>query len=138
MTFKYNMLALVLLCIISPFSVLADNVVIDDMKYELHDDLTATVTGMVGDIWTGSELNIPNSVIYDEKTYTITAIGDNAFSRYRYLTGSLIIPESVISIGRSAFYGCSGFTGSLTLPESITAIGESAFYGCSGFTGNLT
>ena len=138
MTFKYNMLALVLLCIISPFSVLADNVVIDDMKYELHDDLTATVTGMVGDIWTGSELNIPNSVIYDEKTYTITAIGDNAFLRYRYLTGSLIIPESVISIGRSAFYGCSGFTGSLTLPESITAIGESAFYGCSGFTGNLT
>ena len=137
MTFKYNMLALVLLCIISPFSVLADEVVIGDLKYELNDNLTATVTGMVGDVWTGGELNIPNSVIYDEKTYTITAIGNAAFSRYRYLS-SLTLPESVTTIGNSAFYGCSGLTGSLTLPESVTSIGEYAFYDCSGFIGSLT
>ena len=50
---------------------------------------------------------IPESVTYNEKTYSVT------------------------SIGNSAFYYCSGLT-SVTIPNSVTSIGESAFYGCSG------
>lgn len=54
------------------------------------------------------------------------------------LTGSLTIPNSVVTIGEKAFYNCSGFTGSLTIPNSVTNIESNAFYGCTGFSENLT
>ena len=41
-------------------------------------------------------------------------------------TGSLTIPNSVVSIGNSAF-SYSGFTGSLTISNSVTSIGQLAF-----------
>ncbi|MBQ0130220.1 MAG: leucine-rich repeat domain-containing protein [bacterium] len=53
-------------------------------------------------------------------------------------TGSLTIPNSVISIGEYAFYYCYSFTGSLTIPNSVTSIGEYAFYSCYGLAGSLT
>ncbi|MDD4349193.1 MAG: leucine-rich repeat protein, partial [Opitutales bacterium] len=53
-------------------------------------------------------------------------------------SGSLVIPEGVVSIGEGAFYGCSGLTGSLVIPEGVTSIGSAAFSGCSGFDGSLT
>ena len=77
-------------------------------------------------------LNIPESVTYNGKTYSVTAIGDNAFYGCSGLT-SLTIPESVTSIGRYAFYNCSGFRGSLTIPNSVTGIGDAAFNKC-GFS----
>lgn len=43
------------------------------------------------------------------------------------------VSYSVTSVGEGAFYGCSGLT-SITLPNSITEIGQGAFYNCSGLT----
>ena len=78
------------------------------------------------------DLDIPKKSIYNSKTYTVTSIGQSAFSGCSGLT-SVTIPNSVTSIGYSAFYGCSGLT-SVTIPNSVTSIGYSAFYGCSGLT----
>ena len=77
---------------------------------------------------------------FEELQYfiSLTSIGAFAFNGCSGLTGSLMIPNSVISIGERAFYGCSGLTGSLTIPNSVTSIDSYAFYGCSGFTGSLT
>ena len=63
----------------------------------------------------------------------VTSIGNYAFYGCSGFTGSLTIPNSVISIGIWAFAGC-GFTGSLTIPDSVTSIATSTFSGCSGLT----
>ena len=77
-------------------------------------------------------VEIPATVIHEEDTYTVTKIGDNAFSGCNHLS-SVIIPNSVTSIGLSAFYNCIGLT-SVTIPNSVTSIGQSAFYNCSALT----
>ena len=83
---------------------------------------------------TGS-LTIPSSVTYGGRTYSVTSIGDWAFSRCGI--SSVTIPNSVTSIGNFTFYVCSGLT-SVTIGSSVTSIGEYAFYGCTRLTGNLT
>ena len=76
-------------------------------------------------------ISIPQKLIYSNKTYTVTAIGERAFVRC-YLT-SIDIPNSVTSIGQYAFYGCGSLT-SIDIPNSVTSIGRYAFYDCSSLT----
>ena len=80
---------------------------------------------------TGS-LTIPSSVTHAGTTYSVTSIGNQAFSYCSGLT-LVTIPNSVTSIGYQAFWYCSGLT-SMTIPNSVTSIVYGAFYGCSGLT----
>lgn len=75
---------------------------------------------------------IPESVVYNAKTYSVTSIGEYAFYRCSGLT-SVTIPNSVTSIGEAAFYDCSALT-SVTIGNSVTSIGYAAFAYCSGLT----
>ena len=78
------------------------------------------------------EVVIPATVTYNSKTYSVTSIGNYAFSICSGLT-SIDIPGSVTSIGVGAFSYCTGLT-SITIPNSVTSIGNSAFDGCDGLT----
>ncbi len=73
---------------------------------------------------------IPETVIYSGIAYSVTSIGDNAFS-YSGLT-SITIPNSVTSIGNDAFYNCTGLK-SITIPNGVKSIGNYAF-NSSGLT----
>ena len=75
---------------------------------------------------------IPENVTYNGSTYSVTSIGEGAFSRCTTLT-SVEIPNSVTSIGEDAFYSCTGLT-SVTIPNSVTSIGENAFSFCTKLT----
>ena len=75
-------------------------------------------------------VNIPESVTYNSKTYSVTSIGDWAFGYCTELT-SVTIPNSVTRIGEEAFCECIDLT-SIEIPNSIKSIGNSAFEYCIG------
>ena len=70
---------------------------------------------------------IPQSVSYGGKTYSVTSIGVEAFSRCTDLT-SITIPNSVTSIGAWAFFDCG--LRSVEIPNSVVSIGNNAFHDC--------
>ncbi len=113
---------------------------IDGIYYNLNSsDNTAEVTYYSSsnyfqdneNAYTGSVV-IPLTVEYDNATYSVTSIGEDAFYSCSDLT-QVTISESVTSIGSGAFYGCSNLT-QMTISESVTSIGGSAFSGCSSLT----
>ena len=99
------------------------------LYYNITSDNTVDVAG---DNSVSGAVVIPSSVTNNGTTYSVTSIGDYAFSYCSSLT-SVTIPNSVISIGEGAFYGCSSLT-SITIPNSVTLIGGGAFAWCSSLT----
>lgn len=101
------------------------------------------------------DIIIPEQIIYNDKTYTVTGIADDAFSGCPGITSVTIggkettnesnvtnnpvavmtraTGSSGIIVGERAFKGCSGLR-TLTLGENVTSIDEEAFTGCISLT----
>ncbi len=79
-----------------------------------------------------TEITIPSAVEISGMEFSVTSIGNDAFS-YCYNLTSIEIPNSVTSIGDMAFSYCDNLT-SIEIPNSVTYIGGYAFYFCSGLT----
>ena len=105
----------------------------DNVKYALWSDGTASVEQSPSVYAT---LNLRETITYQNNTYTLTRIANNAFFQNFQIYGDLTIPNSVTNIGNDAFYGCTGLTGTLTLPTALQHIGGEAFRECR-FTGAL-
>ena len=90
------------------------------------DTKVATVTGYYGNEPT--DLVIPNTIGYSGGNYSVTTIGDEAFSSCNSLA-SINIPNSVTTIGRWAFSYCKSLA-SVTIGESVTTIGKETFASC--------
>ena len=131
---------LLLLALVASISAIyASDTQVDGIWYDFDSETkTASVTFRGRYCWqsydneySGSVI-IPETVTYNDTSYNVTSIGQQAFYNCSTLT-SVTIPNSVTSIGECAFYGCSGLT-SVTIPNSVTYIGNAPFYGCSGLT----
>ena len=127
---KKNLL-LLLLTLLPLVASAADKVEIDGIYYELNSSDEAKTASVTSGVYSG-DIVIPESVTYEEVTYSVTSIGREAFY-YSYNLTSVTIPNSVTSIGNQAFFDCSGLK-SITIPNSVTTIGVFAFYNCSGLT----
>ena len=100
--------------------------------------LTVPSGGKDGEVEVGSNLfasgdiSIPATIVHNGQTYTVTSIGDYAFTS-SYNLASVDIPDSVTSIGNGAFLMCSGLT-SVDIPDGVTSIGDFAFSECNSLT----
>ena len=68
---------------------------------------------------------IPESVVHNGTTYSVTSIGQSAFLNCSGLT-SVTIPNSVTSIGRSAFKDCTSLE-SVTIGDGVQSIDGDVF-----------
>lgn len=73
---------------------------------------------------------IPSTVNYNNRTFTVTGIGQYAFGSYSSYRGcpisSISLPESITTIGDYAFQNCKELK-SLASPKQLKEIGENAF-----------
>ena len=128
-----------LILLMMPLASMAYDFEVGGIYYKFTDNSSVAVTYEVEPTWDSDypapysgTITIPSTVNYNDKSYTVTSIGDSAFWFCSGLT-SIDIPEGVTSIGDFTFGDCSGLT-SITIPEGVTSIGEYAFGGCSGLT----
>ncbi len=91
-----------------------------EYEYRMLDDGTAEITKYNGE---GGDIAIPSKL----DNYTVTAIGENAFSDDDRLE-KVVIPEGVKRIENLAFFGSS--ISGITLPETLEYIGMWAFQDC--------
>lgn len=122
-----KMLAFILVLILAlsavSFPAFADDNPMGAMKVgnytmEITSDTTCTITE-----YSGKErvAEIPENI----EGYTVTAIGDYAFSKNYSLIG-VRIPATVKVIGEGAFFYCYNMS-TVTIPDTVESIGEKAF-----------
>ena len=75
---------------------------VDGLSYSVINPTDVEVDGCAADPCSSSDIVIPDTVVDSGTTYSVTSIGDGAFSS-NALT-SVIIPDSVTTIGELAFY----------------------------------
>ena len=112
-------------------------VLVDAISYKLNiQELTAHVAYINRDVSCYSgDVVIPESIVYNGQTYTVTSIGSYAMANPDdcYSLKSVIIPNSVIQIGSRAFSDCWGLT-TVTIGNGVKSIGGEAFYYCTSLT----
>lgn len=102
-------LTLLLLAILLPVTATAYDFEVDGIYYYITSSNTVEVTGSYDSDYYVGDVVIPSTVTYNEMTYYVTSIDNNAFFYNQGLV-SVTIPNSVNYIGEQAFFGCIGLT----------------------------
>ena len=125
---RFYLLLMVIICL--PGFLMAqisavDEFTVDGIRYEVTGANTVQVTS--GEDYTG-EVIVPSEVAFQGVDYSVSGIGEGAFSDSDSLQ-SISIPTSVISVGNMAFKSCVELK-SIDIPVSVTSIGDRAFNDC--------
>lgn len=118
-----NTIIIVVLCLFASMNVMAVDVTIDNITYYLNMSArTASVRGS-----TLENVVVPETIVNDGITFTVTAISSKAF--YYKSIKTIECGNSIKEIGMQAFMNASRLE-KVILGNSIQRIEESAFAGC--------
>ena len=147
-------LGILLLACITALNLSAEEFQIGKLTFKTETPTTVKLIGADKDI---TNVFLSETIDYKGNSFTITSIGDGAFSGCSSLT-SVTIPNSVTSIGEVAFYGTAlyndpanwengalyiddclikvdqGFAGHFRIKENTRVISGGAFKGCTSLT----
>jgi len=130
---KKQLLLIVMLLSTAASAFAVEEVEIDGLWYEVVAKAKeAKVIQHKNNVKYNGDIVIPETVVYEGVTYSVTSIGDYAFWDCSDLT-SVTIPNSVTSIGDRAFYDCSGLT-SVAIGGGVKSIRSGAFANCEELT----
>lgn len=122
---------LLLLSIFAPILLNAQNFIDNNIHYSVTDATNFYVTVADNQAYALASAVIPESVIYNTQSYTVTAIKDFAFAGSA-LT-SVTIPNTVETILNDAFANCTSLS-NVSIGNSVTSIGKGTFYNCTSLT----
>lgn len=100
---------------------------VEEIEYEVTDN-EAKAVEVNKDYSSATSITIPESVTYDNVTYTVTAIGSRAFTSSTQLK-TINLPNTLKQIGEYAFKGCTSLL-SIEIPDSVSTLGNSVFNAC--------
>ena len=101
----------------------ASDIIVDDIVYRILSESEATVEVAYCTDSSLQEIDVPETISFNNKIYTVVSIGRWAFNIWSLERVEL--PNSLLKIGDNAFYGCIFPT--IEIPESVTYIGQGAF-----------
>lgn len=128
----------------------AQTVQVDDLYYYLSGSSASVVddpNAIFGtSTYTKQKYVIPESITYNNYSYSITVISAYAFSNFiagrgpggGSTTEKIVLPPTITTIGRNAFANCKNLT-SMIIPQSVVKFSSielyddlyQAFYGCN-------
>ena len=76
-------------------------------------------------------INIPATIIVDNRIYQVTAIGKDCFKRC-YELKSVSLPNTIIAIGANSFSECTNLK-DIDIPSSVTTLKDECFSYCYSF-----
>lgn len=121
-----------LLCV--AIAAVTSAVALDFTSNKIYYTITSESTVECG-AYTGTDygpVDVPATVNYNGKEYTVVGFGDGCFKDKSKIS-SVTMPETITYIGKESFYRCTSL-GSINLPESLERIGENAFAGCTNLS----
>lgn len=101
---------------------------IDGICYDITSFTELTVTASSLSEIISEDVIIPTSVNFNDKTLTVTKIGDS-FAYENETIKNVSVGDEVIEIGQNAFHGCENLM-SITLGGKLKTLGNRAFEGC--------
>ena len=106
---------------------IGDTFVVGTLSYKVISTDPAEVELTSGASFTGENLVIPSTVENNGVTYTVTSIGNSAFSQKSNIA-TVAFPDTLTKIGDDAFDRCYNLEGELKLPNGLEEIGSYAFF----------
>ena len=105
-----------------------ENFAVDNIMYHVTEEGVVEVEGLE----TATNIVIPKEVIYEEVTYQVKSIVENAFTQNKTLS-SISIPGSIKEIPNQTFKGCTSLT-KVEFGDGVEKIGDAIFDGCTSLT----
>ncbi len=128
----YRALLLSVLMVTIAMPATAYDFMADSIAYSFNnnDSTTVSVVPISKTEYYKGDIVIPETVIYNGSSLTVTAIGKAAFAFCSEMT-SISLPNSITAISFCAFMNCYELT-EITLPNQLKLLDDCAFVSCTG------